>query len=145
MKTTTNKLDTPIKLVKLEDVDKILELTEERMQFPKKYDIEKINCAQHYLRKVLALPQYSNDSQWWISVSERLPEEDADVIIFIQDENSIKHKTQRVAHFNKYHKCFDLNPPQNWVTHWMQLPKTSYPITTYPYEYSNMWHNPRMD
>lgn len=47
----------------------------------------------------------------WIEVSKQLPEEDLIVQVFIQKKDSIRDKTQEVAFFSAFHKCFNLNPP----------------------------------
>jgi hypothetical protein len=64
----------------------------------------------------------SNNSNGWISVKERLPEESTHCVIRI-DDGEYQVAWREDGHWIMFNPCCIYNSQLNNVTHWMPLPK----------------------
>ena len=86
---------------------------------------EKQDSCEHILdMKKMVDVNSSNNSNGWISVKERLPEDISDVLILSKEKEScVGYYRSSDNDWNMYNPCCSFHMELHGVTHWMPLPK----------------------
>lgn len=97
--------------------------------------MSKNKTAKDYELEILALKeeldffQQEKPSEQWIKVSDRLPEFNISVLVWIKSKNRIEHEEQRqITYYTNDGWCHQYGELMNWddesnITHWMPLPQ----------------------